>query len=300
MKYRVRHIIRVAYQPPVLLAHFNLRLAPIAWPGQRIEHFRLTVDPLPNLRQERAGAYPFNLTRIEILKPISTLSIEATFTADVGDAELDLLTPQMSIAALARAAQAVKDIGPWSPTNYLFPSRLLPLEPEIVAWARDLLPPDADCLKAALALARRIQSDFAYDVQATKADTPVAEAFAIRRGVCQDFAHIMIVALRAVGLPAAYVSGYLRTYPPPGKARLVGADAMHAWVALWCGPSRGWVGIDPTNGVLANADHLVVAMGRDYSDISPIDGVFVGGQSQKTFNSVDVSPLDMAESPTAR
>lgn len=293
MKYRVRHIIRVAYHPPVLLAHFNLRLAPISWPGQRVDDFRLIVDPLPNLRQEREGAYPFNLTRIEILKPISTLAIEVTFTADVGEAELDLLTPQLSIAALARAAQAVENVGPRSPGNYLFPSRLLPLEPEIVAWARDLLPPDADCLSSALALARHIQSSFAYDAQATNADTPVAEAFAIRRGVCQDFAHIMIVALRAVGLPAAYVSGYLRTYPPPGKPRLVGADAMHAWVALWCGPERGWVGIDPTNGVLANADHLVVAMGRDYSDISPIDGVFVGGQSQKTFNSVDVSPLDV-------
>ena len=295
MKYRVRHIIRVAYRPSVLLAHFNLRLAPIAWPGQRVDDFKLTVDPLPNLRQERAGAYPFNLTRIEILKPISTLQIEATFTADVGDAELDLLTPQLSIAALARAAQGVKDIGPRSPAHYLFPSRLLPLEPAIVAWARGLLAADADCLTSALALARRIKADFAYDTEATQADTPVAEAFAIRRGVCQDFAHIMIVALRAVGLPAAYVSGYLRTYPPPGQARLVGADAMHAWVALWCGSSRGWVGIDPTNGVLANADHLVVAMGRDYSDISPIDGVFVGGQSQKTFNSVDVSPLDTSE-----
>lgn len=292
MRYRVSHIIRVDYNPPVRLAHFNLRLMPIAWPGQILQDYRLAVDPLPDGREERVGAYPFNLTRIEILKPLASLEIRSTFIADVSEAELDLLAPHMSVAEVARAALAVTDVGPLSPVTYLFPSRLLPMVPGIAAWAREHLLAEADCLGAALALARHIQASFHYDTKATEADTPVAEAFSIRRGVCQDFAHILIVALRAAGLPAAYVSGYLRTYPPPGQARLVGADAMHAWVALWCGPLRGWVGIDPTNGVLANGDHLVVGLGRDYSDISPIDGVFVGGHSQKTFNSVDVSPID--------
>ena len=292
MRYRVSHIIRVDYDPPVRLAHFNLRLTPIVWPGQMVQDYRLAVDPLPDVREERAGAFPFNLTRIEIMKPIASLEVRSTFIADVSEAELDLPAPQVAVGEVARAALAALDVGPLSPATYLLPSRLLPIVPEIATWARGHLPADADCLNAALALARYIQASFHYDTKATEADTPVAEAFAIRRGVCQDFAHILIVALRAVGLPAAYVSGYLRTYPPPGQPRLVGADAMHAWVALWCGPLRGWVGIDPTNGVLANGDHLVVAMGRDYSDISPIDGVFVGGQSQKTFNSVDVSPID--------
>ncbi|MCW2392130.1 transglutaminase-like putative cysteine protease [Sphingobium sp. B1D7B] len=292
MRYRVSHIIRVDYDPPVRLAHFNLRLAPIAWPGQQVRDYRLIVDPVPDVRQERVGAYPFNLTRIEMLKPVASLEVRSTFIADVSEAELDLLGAQMSVTKVAQAALAVMDVGPMSPVTYIFPSRLLPLVPQIAAWARPHLAPDADCLSAALALARHIQASFHYDTKATEADTPVAEAFSIRRGVCQDFAHILIVALRAAGLPAGYVSGYLRTDPPPGQARLVGADAMHAWVALWCGPLRGWVGIDPTNGVLANGDHLVVGMGRDYSDISPIDGVFVGGHSQKTFNSVDVSPMD--------
>jgi transglutaminase-like putative cysteine protease len=292
MRYKVSHIIRVDYQPPVRLAHFNLRLAPIEWPGQRIEDYELAIEPGPDLREERIGAYPFNLTRTEIMKPIATLEVRSTFIATVAEAELDLATSTMSIADVARAAVAARDFGPMSPAQYLFPSRLLPLVPEIMDWARPQLPADGDCLAAALALAKVIKATFAYDTKATQADTPVAEMFAIRKGVCQDFAHLLIVALRSVGLPAAYVSGYLRTYPPPGQPRLVGADAMHAWVALWCGPLRGWVGIDPTNGVLANADHLVVAIGRDYSDISPIDGVFVGGASQKTFNSVDVSPID--------
>jgi transglutaminase-like putative cysteine protease len=292
MRYKVSHIIRVDYDPPVRLAHFNLRLKPIDWPGQRVDGYELAIDPAPDAREERAGAYPFNLTRIEVAKPVTSLEVRSTFMADVGDAQLDLSTSDLSIAQVAQAALLERDAGLMAPAHYLFPSRLLPLAPEIVAWARPLLPTGEDCLATALALARTIQTDFHYDTKATQADTPVAEAFAIRRGVCQDFAHMLIVALRSAGLPAAYVSGYLRTYPPRGQARLVGADAMHAWVALWCGPRRGWVGIDPTNGVLANADHLVVAMGRDYSDISPIDGVFVGGASQKTFNSVDVSPID--------
>ncbi|MBT2186348.1 transglutaminase family protein [Sphingobium nicotianae] len=292
MRYKVSHIIRVDYEPPVRVAHFNLRLMPIDWPGQRVESYKLAIDPLPEKREERAGAYPFNLTRVEILKPVKTLEVRSTFIADVGDAQLDLAVQTMSIADVAQAALAERDAGLMAPAHYLFPSRLLPLVPEIMAWARPQLPSDADCLTGGLALARAIKSGFVYDTKATEADTPVEDAFSIRRGVCQDFAHVLIVALRSVGLPAAYVSGYLRTYPLPGQPRLVGADAMHAWVALWCGPQRGWVGIDPTNGVLANADHLVVGMGRDYSDISPIDGVFVGGASQKTYNSVDVSPID--------
>jgi len=292
MRYKVSHIIRVDYDPPVHLAHFNLRLHPIEWPGQHVEAFELTIDPAPDMREERPGAWPLTLTRIEIVKPVATLEVRSAFVAEVREAELDLGAAGPGIAEVARAALAVRDIGPYAPASYLFPSRLLPIVPEIAAWARPQLPPQAPCLSSALALARSIQATFRYDLEATDADTPVAEAFAIRRGVCQDFAHVLIVALRSVGLPAAYVSGYLRTYPPAGQPRLVGADAMHAWVALWCGAQRGWVGIDPTNGVLAGSDHLVVALGRDYSDISPIDGVFVGGASQRTFNSVDVSPIE--------
>jgi len=292
MRYKVSHIIRVDYRPPVHLAHFNLRLHPIDWPGQSIEQFELAIDPLPDMREERPGAWPLTLTRVELVKPVATLEVRSSFIAEVREAELDLNAADPPIAQVAQAALAVRDIGPLAPASYLFPSRLLPNVREIADWAQPMLAPDAPCLAAALALARTIKASFRYDTKATDADTPVEQAFAMQRGVCQDFTHVLIVALRSVGLPAAYVSGYLRTYPPPGQPRLVGADAMHAWVALWCGPQRGWVGIDPTNGVLAGVDHLVVALGRDYSDISPIDGVFVGGASQKTFNSVDVSPIE--------
>jgi transglutaminase-like putative cysteine protease len=135
-----------------------------------------------------------------------------------------------------------------------------------------------------------IHAEFDYDAEATEAETPPAEAFRARRGVCQDFAHIMIIGLRAYGIPAAYVSGYLRTIPPPGKERLVGADATHAWVNLWCGDEIGWIGLDPTNALVAGEDHIFTAMGRDYGDVAPVDGVFLGGRGQEMEVSVDVAP----------
>ena len=144
---------------------------------------------------------------------------------------------------------------------------------------------------AGLALARAIKDGFRYDGNATTLGTSPAEAFASRSGVCQDFAQVMISGARSAGLPAAYVSGYLRTVPPPGHARLVGADATHAWAMLWCGPMRGWIGFDPTNGCTVGEDHIVLAIGRDYADVAPIDGIFLGRHGQRIDVSVDVEPL---------
>jgi transglutaminase-like putative cysteine protease len=137
----------------------------------------------------------------------------------------------------------------------------------------------------------KFRAEFRFDGGATGTDTPPAVAFAARHGVCQDFAHILIVAARAWGLPAAYVSGYLRTLPPPGQPRLAGADAMHAWVNLWCGEELGWIGFDPTNDMIAGSDHIFVAMGRDYADVAPMDGVFHGAAGQAMEVAVDVLPV---------
>jgi transglutaminase-like putative cysteine protease len=158
--------------------------------------------------------------------------------------------------------------------------------------ARPISTPIAACLEAAITLARRIQREFEFDAAATLVDTPPHDAFLKRRGVCQDFAQIMITGLRAAGLPAAYASGYIRTIPPPGQERLVGADATHAWVLLWCGPDLGWVGVDPTNGIWMAGDHIVMAIGRDYAEIAPIDGIVLGSGAQKLDVSVDVEPLE--------
>lgn len=181
-----------------------------------------------------------------------------------------------------------------SPANFIYPSPMIPLTPEITEWCGQSLAPDRGIVEAAYELTRRIKQAFRYDTDATETDTTPADAFNRKAGVCQDYAQVMIAGLRAAGLPAAYVSGYLRTIPPPGKKRLVGADATHAWVMLWCGPARGWLGFDPTNGVGMNGDHIVTAVGRDYADIAPIDGIFVGQSGQSIKVSVDVSPLDEA------
>jgi len=145
-------------------------------------------------------------------------------------------------------------------------------------------------IEAAFDLATRIRTEFNYDPEYTEVSTPAIEAFEARRGVCQDFAHIMIAGLRGLGLPAAYVSGYLRTVPPPGKARLEGADATHAWVKLWCGPEAGWIGFDPTNALVVAGDHIELALGRDYADVAPIGGVVLGPGEQKIKVGVDVIP----------
>jgi transglutaminase-like putative cysteine protease len=185
---------------------------------------------------------------------------------------------------------AATDIGPTSPVHFLFASRQVSLDPEIRDYARESFSPGRPILAGALDLMQRIQDDFTYEVGATTVTTTPPMSFALRRGVCQDFAHIMISGLRGIGLPAAYVSGYLRTgnAAAPG---LQGADAMHAWVWVWCGQEAGWFGLDPTNAVLAGDDHVVVAIGRDYTDVAPIGGVVFASGRQRIDEAVSVTPV---------
>ena len=168
------------------------------------------------------------------------------------------------------------------------------LDPEIRDYARASFPPGRPILAGALDLMRRIKDDFVYEIGATTVSTTPPMSFALRRGVCQDFAHIMISGLRGIGLPAAYVSGYLRTVPKSGAPGLQGADAMHAWVSVWCGAEAGWYGLDPTNAVLAGDDHVVVAIGRDYADVAPIDGVVFASGGQRIDDAVSVTPVGAA------
>jgi transglutaminase-like putative cysteine protease len=189
------------------------------------------------------------------------------------------------------AAFAAIDLGPQSPAHFLFASRQVPLDPEIRDYAGTSFAAGRPILGGAIELMRRIQEDFAYEAGVTTASTTAPMSFALRRGVCQDFAHIMISGLRGLGLPAGYVSGYLRTIPPAVAPRLEGADAMHAWVMVWAGPESGWHGLDPTNAILAGEDHVVLALGRDYADASPVDGVVFASGRQKLGVAVTVSPV---------
>ncbi|MGH6812772.1 MAG: transglutaminase-like domain-containing protein, partial [Methylocella sp.] len=177
-----------------------------------------------------------------------------------------------------------------SPAHFLHQSRLAPRFEPASDYARESFPPGRPVLEGAKDLMRRIKADFKYDTKATVVSTPLSEAFGKRRGVCQDFAHIMIAGLRGLGLPAAYISGYIRTNPPAGKKRLEGADAMHAWVSLWCGEAHGWTGLDPTNSMMIGNDHIVLAKGRDYADISPVAGIILGSREQDVDVQVDVVP----------
>lgn len=290
--YRIRHSTRFTYRAPVSFARCNLRLKPIHWSGQRLTDYELTVTPGGRISDARADASLANVIRMVVDQPVTELEIVSTARVSV---DRRVPAPQAGdpdLATVARLARESRELGASGPANYLFASPLIPLDPAIADWCAESLSPDRPALEAGIDLARRIQRDFAFDPTATVTETPPAEAFARRGGVCQDFAQIMITGLRAAGLPAAYASGYIRTIPPPGQDRLVGADATHAWVLLWCGPERGWIGLDPTNGIWMAGDHIVMAIGRDYAEIAPIDGVFLGSGARTMEVSVDVEPLD--------
>lgn len=295
MIYAVTHKTTIQYAGLVRLAQFNLRLKPAAARSQVVSDYRLTVDPVPWTRQDEAGAYIVNETRLTLRDPIARLRIDSSFTVDVLPPPVDYATiASPTVAEIRDRALMRPDLGADSPASYLFASPIAAPAPEIAAWARRFIADDTPVIDVGRALMAVIHAEFRYDSDATKTDTRPIEAFRQRHGVCQDFTHVMIVAARAYGIPAAYVSGYLRTLPPPGRPRLVGADAMHAWAALWCGDELGWIGFDPTNDAFARTDHIFVAMGRDYSDVAPLAGSFRGGAGQAMQVAVDVAPLEPA------
>ena len=290
MRYRVQQDSRLHYRTGVSDARLNLRLRPVAWPGQVARDFTMELDVPPTERTDAPGPYLSHVTTLRYSGRLSSLRVVTQFTAELSPMPVPALTPP--VAELRQEASDARTLGPLAPAAYLYGASMTPPDEAIGAWAAPDLPPGAPVLDAARALAARIHREFAYAPGTTTSRTLPAEAFAAKAGVCQDFAQVMIVALRMHGIPAGYVSGYLRTLPPPGRARLVGADAMHAWAAVWCGPEAGWIGIDPTNDSLARDDHIVLGMGRDYADVTPVNGVFVGGGKQTTDFRVDVVPVD--------
>ncbi len=292
-RYAILHRTTMEYAAPVRLAKFNVRLRPASWPGQAVSDYTLTLDPPPATLVEGEGAYHVRESRFTLGQPVQRLAVESRFTVACTPLAPHVLTARgPDLATLRERAMVRPDLSALGPASYIFASPIAVPEPEIAAWAARFLDESMPVMEAGRALMRAIHGEFAFDTGATYPDTPPVEAFRQRRGVCQDFTHVMIIAARAQGIPAAYVSGYLRTRPPPGRARLVGADAMHAWVNLWCGEELGWIGFDPTNDTLASANHVFIGMGRDYSDVAPLDGTFRGSAQQRMFFSVDVAPLE--------
>jgi transglutaminase-like putative cysteine protease len=291
MIYDIRQVTTYHYASHVAYARHVLRLTPIDRPGQRVHATALDIEPAPIERREGSDFFGNRMTWIELDKPHDTLSVRvAARVAVKGDVALAVETtpPWEEVRAVAFASL---DLSPNSPTHYLFASRQVSLDPEIRAYAAESFSPGRPLLDAAVELMKRIKADFVYEIGATTASTTPPMSFALRRGVCQDFAHIMISGMRGLGLPAAYVSGYLRTGHSPDEDELTGADAMHAWVLVWCGEEAGWVGLDPTNAIFAGDDHIVLAIGRDYADVAPIDGVIFASGGQRLAVSVSVTPV---------
>lgn len=293
MRYAITHSTTMEYAGPVRLAKFNVRLKPAPWPGQAVSGYGLHIDPVPASLVDVQGAYHVLESRFSLRDPVQRLQVESRFTVERTPLPREVHESSgPELATLRDRALQLADLSALGPASYLFASPIAAPASEITEWVGSLLSDGMPLMEAGRTLMRAIHQEFAFDAGATNPDTPPLEAFRQRRGVCQDFTHVMIIAARAQGIPAAYVSGYLRTRPPPGQPRLVGADAMHAWANLWCGEELGWVGFDPTNDTLADCDHILIGMGRDYSDVAPLGGTFRGSAQQRMFFSVDVAPLD--------
>jgi transglutaminase-like putative cysteine protease len=288
--YWVRHRTTYTYESQVTYARCVLRLTPPSTLAQTLLDNAIAIKPEPSDRLHRLGPFGEATLTVVIDKPHKVLVIEATSWVDVHAPPAPDAAASPAWEAVRAAAFEISSLEADSPAAFLYPTARTPLTPAITDYARASFPAGRPIVEAASDLMTRIHAEFVYDSEATTVSTPANEAFKARRGVCQDFAHIMVAGLRGLGLPAAYVSGYLRTNPPPGRPRLQGADATHAWVSLWCGAADGWVGFDPTNAILARDDHITLATGRDYSDVAPIDGLTLSPGEQALKVEVDVVP----------
>jgi transglutaminase-like putative cysteine protease len=295
MTYQILHRTLYEYAAPVTVSHHVARLEPRATPAQEREQFMLKIFPEPTLRKSRPDYFDNRLCFFSIQEIHSRLEIIAHSRVSVSPRPSPVSepsTPWNEIAGMFRDPVSPEVVEPY---QFIFDS------PQAWAWfdfadyASESFSKGTPLLTAVRDLTRRIFEDFTYDPKATTVATPLDEVWAKRRGVCQDFAHLGIACLRSLGLPARYVSGYLRTRPPAGQPRLVGADASHAWFAIFC-PGAGWVDFDPTNNVQPAEEHITVAVGRDYADVSPVAGVITGGGAHQVKVSVDVTEAPLSRS----
>jgi transglutaminase-like putative cysteine protease len=286
--YDIRHVTTYSYESAVSFARCSLRLEPRSGDGQQLISHVVEIRPRPADRTVRRDFFGTHTESILIETAHRTLRIDSRSRVSVARHAPDRAMQGTAWESVRDVAFEAISLGPASPIGYVFASPLVPVLAPVTSYAAESFAPGRGILAGAVDLMHRIRTGFKYDPKATVISTPLKEVFEKRHGVCQDFAHVMIAGLRGLGLPAAYVSGYLRTIPPPGKPRLQGADATHAWVSLWCGEGLGWVGFDPTNDLLVENDHIILAVGRDFSDVSPVDGIIVGSRKQKLAVAVDV------------
>ena len=291
MIYRITHRTTYKYKYPVSVGNHVACLTPRSLPKHQLARSELRIQPQPATRTEREDYFGNLLCFFTVQEPHKELVVEAH--SEVTMNENAPPWPQQSLAWEEAASSLPNDHSPAGLEAYQFgfESPRIRVRPEFASYALQSFTPGRPMPEALLDLTARIHKDFRFDSKVTNVRTPTEEVFRKRRGVCQDFAHLQIACLRSVNIAARYVSGYLRTYPPPGQPRLVGADASHAWLSAYC-PGIGWLDMDPTNNIVPSNGHVVLAWGRDYGDVSPLRGLILGGGDHTLKVAVDMEPLD--------
>jgi transglutaminase-like putative cysteine protease len=297
--YRVGHETRYVHSSGVSTSQHVAYLTPRMLPRQYVQWHELVIEPAPANHVQRTDYFGNAVDQFTILTPYDELRV-------VGRSVVKVIATEPPVALDAGAPwEGVRDEllyhrgAPYADASeFSYPSPYVVTNQELAAFARDSFVPQRPVIAAAVHLMHRIHEEFTFDPGATTIATPVTRVLADRRGVCQDFAHLQIGCLRSLGLAARYVSGYLLTEPPPGQPRLVGADASHAWLSVWC-PGLGWLDLDPTNDVLPSQRHLTLAWGRDYGDVSPLRGIVLGGRDHTLHVGVSVTPASEVDAPLA-
>lgn len=296
-RYHVLHETRYTYGSAVSLSQQLLHLVPRLSPWQTCLDFELGLEPEPSWRQRGEDAFGNPVEWLAFYQPHDSLLVRAEMEVEVVPhlpADLDQgPTREELVQRLAYRSEPplAEDL---AAKRFLFESPHVRVKHELAAYAADCFAPGQALLESARQLMEKIYTEFEFDPEATTVATPVLEVLEQKRGVCQDFAHLMIACLRAQGIPARYMSGYLLTQPPPGQPRMVGADASHAWVAVYApgASAHDWVDFDPTNNLLPDTQHITLAWGRDFNDVSPMRGVILGGGGHEPEVAVTVTPLE--------
>jgi len=293
MDYSVRHRTTYRYAQEVSYSHHLAHLAPRETVTQLVRSFDLVVSPNSARRTQRMDYFDNPTEWLALNEPHTVMEIIAESRVVVFDPpghDAQASEPWENV----RAQLESTELSTYPVVQYIFDSAQTVFTADLATYAAESFTPGRPILAGAMDLMSRIHEDFRYDSTVTDATTPVDRVFEMRAGVCQDFAHVAIAALRSLGLPARYVSGYLLTRPPPGKERLIGADASHAWFSVWA-PPYGWVDLDPTNNVAPGKGYITVAWGRDYGDVAPINGIVTGGGDHLIEVGVDVAPTGLED-----
>lgn len=290
MIFDVSHKTHYRYSLPVVQSQHLIHMSPRPASRQVIRHHSLIVEPAPALRYDGHDAFGNPVLILDIEVPHKELVVLARSTIETIAAPMIDPASTQAFDRLDDYFASQHDGLPLDVIEYRCASRITTPSRDIKHYAAQSFTPGRPVLEAAIDLNRRIFSDFKFDAAATDVSTPIDVVFKQRRGVCQDFAHVALACLRAMRVPSRYVSGYILTRPPPGQPRLQGADASHAWISVWS-PGAGWIDLDPTNGIIVTDEHITIAHGRDYDDVSPISGVLLGGGEHSVDVEVDVEPV---------